>query len=93
MRKEQNKFAVAQAQIKELRQRQILEAFTELSLESRNTFQKAAFHLQEAMSERQRMSERQSRAYFGTTAAHELLGAFVIYQWEEQRNLRKERNK
>lgn len=87
MRKEQNKFAVAQAQMKELRQRQILEAFTELSLESRNTFQKAAFHLQEAM------SERQSRAYFGTTAAHELLGAFVIYQWEEQRNLRKERNK
>ena len=87
MRKEQNKFAVVQAQMKELRQRQILEAFTELSLESRNAFQKAAFHLQEAM------SERRSKAEFGTTAAHELLGALVIYQWEAQENLRKERNK
>ena len=89
MRKEQNKSAVVQAQTK-LRQRQILEAFTELSLESRNAFQKAAFQLQEAMSERQ---GRSSKADFGTRAAHELLGALVIYQWEEQGNLRKERNK
>ena len=90
MRKEQNKFAVVQARTKEFRQRQrqILEAFTELSLESRNAFQKAAFHLQEAMSER-----RSSKADFGTRAAHELLGALVIYQWEKQGNLRKERNK
>jgi hypothetical protein len=89
MRKEQNKFAVVQARTKEFRQRQrqILEAFTELSLESRNTFQEAAFHLQEAM------PKRRSKADFGTTAAHELLGALVIYQWEEQGNLRKERNK
>ena len=87
MRKEQNKFAVAQAKTKELRQRQILEAFTELSLESRNAFQKAAFQLQEAM------SERQGKAALGTRAAHELLGALVIYQWEAQGNLRKERNK
>lgn len=88
MRKEQNKSAVVQAQTK-LRQRQILEAFTELSLESRNAFQKAAFHLQEAMSE----CRSRSKADFGTRAAHELLGALVIYQWEEQGNLRKERNK
>ena len=88
MRKEQNKFAVVQARTKEFRQRQVLEAFTELSLESRNAFQKAAFHLQEAMSER-----RSSKADFGTRAAHELLGALAIYQWKEQGNLRKERNK
>jgi hypothetical protein len=78
MRKEQNKFAVVQAQVQERRRQLILEAFKELSLESRNAWSESAFHLQEAMSERRNKSD------FGTTAAHELLGALVIYRWKER---------